>query len=103
MSTTLNLRQSSTLSSNTVQNLKNNSHCLAITTQSGKSNIDPSLPTVDEPRNANVVVNKKPKAELVNTIGIDVDAVKEKGKEKVDGPIVKSIPKPRPPFPQKMQ
>ena len=43
VSATVNTRQSSTLPSNTVQNLKNYGHCMEITTGGGKQTIDPPI------------------------------------------------------------
>ena len=40
---TVNRRQPGTLPSNTVQNPKNNVHCMAITTRGGKQTIDPPM------------------------------------------------------------
>ena len=45
LSATVNTRQPGTLPSNTVQNLKNDRHCMAITTRSGKQTIDPPMPS----------------------------------------------------------
>ena len=44
LSATVNTRQPGTLPSNTVQNLKNDGHCMAITTRAGKKTIDPPMP-----------------------------------------------------------
>ena len=41
-------RQPGTLPSNTVQNPKNDAHCMAITTRGGKQNIDPPMPSTEE-------------------------------------------------------
>ena len=48
LSATVNTRQSGTLPSNTVQNPKNDAHCMAITTQSGRKTIDPPMPSTEE-------------------------------------------------------
>ena len=48
LSATVNTRQPDTLPSNTVQNLKNDSHCMAITSQSGRQTIDPPMPSTEE-------------------------------------------------------
>ena len=40
---TVNTRQQGTLPSNTVQNPKNDAHCMAITTRGGKQTIDPPM------------------------------------------------------------
>ena len=45
LSATVNTRQPGTLPSNTVQNLKNYGHCMAITTRGGKQTIDPPMPS----------------------------------------------------------
>lgn len=50
MSATFNQKQLVTLQINIVKNPKNDSHCPAITTQSGKATLDPSIPMIDEPR-----------------------------------------------------
>ena len=43
LSATVNTRQLGTLPSNTVQNPKNDVHCMAITTQGGKQTVDPHM------------------------------------------------------------
>ncbi|XP_069149636.1 uncharacterized protein [Solanum lycopersicum] len=48
LSATVNTRQPGTLPSNTVQNPKNDAHCMAITTQSGRKTIDPPMPSTEE-------------------------------------------------------
>ena len=45
LSATVNTRQPSTLPSNTVQNPKNDGHCMQITTRGGKQTIDPPMPS----------------------------------------------------------
>ena len=45
---TVNTRQPVTLPSNTVQNPKNDAHCMAITTRGGKQTIDPPMPSTEE-------------------------------------------------------
>ena len=45
LSATLNTQQPGTLPSNTVQNPKNDAHCMAITTRGGKQTIDPPMPS----------------------------------------------------------
>ena len=44
----MNTRQPGTLPSNTVQNPKNDAHCIAITTRGGKETIDPPMPFSEE-------------------------------------------------------
>ena len=48
LSATVNTRQPGTLPSNTVQNPKNDGHCMAITTRGGKQTIDPPMPSTEE-------------------------------------------------------
>ena len=48
LSTTMNTRQPGTLPSNTIQNLKNDAHCMEITTRGGKQTIDPPMPSNEE-------------------------------------------------------
>ena len=48
LSTTINTRQPGTLPSNTVQNPKNDAHCMAITTRGGKKTIEPPMPSNEE-------------------------------------------------------
>ena len=48
LSATVNTRQPGTLPSNTVQNPKNDAHCMAITTRGGKQTIDPPMPFAEE-------------------------------------------------------
>ena len=48
LSATVTTRQPGTLPSNTVQNPKNDVHCMEITTRSGKQTIDPPMPSNKE-------------------------------------------------------
>ena len=48
LSATVNTRQPGTLPSNTVQNPKNDAHCMAITTRGGKQTIDQPMPSTEE-------------------------------------------------------
>ena len=41
----MNTRQPGTLPTFTVQNLKNDAHCMTITTRGGKQTIDPPMPS----------------------------------------------------------
>ena len=45
LSATVKTWQSGTPPRNTVQNPKNNGHCMAITTRGGKQTIDPPMPS----------------------------------------------------------
>lgn len=60
----LNQHQFGTLSRNTIQNLKIYSHCLAITSQSGKATIDAYLPVFDELTDYAVDFYNAPKAKI---------------------------------------
>ncbi|XP_069144516.1 uncharacterized protein [Solanum lycopersicum] len=48
LSVTVNTRQPGTLPSSTVQNRKNEGHCMVITTRGGKQTIDPHMPSKEE-------------------------------------------------------
>ena len=48
LSATVNRRQPCTLPSYTVQNLKNDAHCMTITTLGGKQTIDPPITSTEE-------------------------------------------------------
>ena len=48
LSASVNTQQPGTLPSNNVQNLKNDSHCMTITTRGGKQTIDPPMPSNEE-------------------------------------------------------
>ena len=89
---TVNTRQPDTLPSNTVQNLKNDAHCMEITTQSGKQTIDP-------PMSSNEEQVRKDDDKVVKGSG---EAEESTGKD-AEVPM-KVIPmlKPPPPFPQRL-
>ena len=85
LSATVNTRQPSTLPSNTVQNPKNDAHCMAITTQGGRQTVDPPMQSTEE-----YVV--KGSSEVEGSNGKDSEV-----------PIkVIPIPTPPPPFPQRL-
>ena len=48
LSATVNTRQPGTLRRNTVQNPKNDAHCITITNRGGKQTIDPPMPSTEE-------------------------------------------------------
>ena len=84
-----NTRQPGSLPSNTVQNLKNDAHCMEITTRGGKQTIDPPMTSTEEnvrKDNDNVV---KGSGEAEESNGKDAEV------------LIKVIPMPRtpPPFP----
>ena len=80
LSATVNTWQSGTLPSNTVQNPKNDAHCMAITTRGGRQTIDLPMPSTEE----NVV---KGSSEAEESNGKDAEVP------------IKVIPMPRPPPP----
>ena len=85
---TVNTRQPDTLPSNTVQNLKNDAHCMAITTQGGKQTIDPPMPSNEEKV-------RKDNDKVVEGSGEAEDST---GKD-AEVPIkVIPMPRPQPPF-----
>ena len=86
LSTTVNTRQPGTPPSNTVQNLKNDAHCMTITTRGGKQTIDPPMPS-------NEVKVRKDDDKVVKG---SVDEEEINGKD-VDVP-TKVIPMTRPPL-----
>lgn len=88
----MNTRQPCTLPRNTVQNPKNDRHCMAITTRGGKQTIDPPMPSKEEK-----VIKDNNKA--VEGSG----EVEDNTRKDVEVPI-KVIPMPRqpPPFPQRL-
>ena len=92
LSLTVNTRQPGTLPSNTVQNPKNDGHCMTITTRGGKQTIDPPMPSNEK--------NVKKDTDQV----VDVDAELEDNTEK-DAEVPKKVtpmPRPPPPFPQRL-
>ena len=92
LSATVNTRQPGTLPSNTVQNPKNDVHCIAITTRGGKQTIDPPMPSTEE----NV---KKDNDNVEKGSG---EAEESNGKD-AEVPIkVISMPRTPPPFPQRL-
>ena len=82
LSATVNTRQPGTLPSNTVQNPKNDGHCMAITTRGGKQTIDPPMPS-----NENEVTKDTDKV-----VNVDAEVPKK----------VTPMPRPPPPFPQRL-
>ena len=87
LSTTVNTRQPSTLPSNTVQNPKNDAHCMAITTRGGKQTIDPPMPSNE----------KKVRKDDDKVVKGSGEAEESTGKDaKV---LMKVVPMPRPPPP----
>ena len=87
LSATVNPRQPGTLPSNTVQNLKNNGHCMPVTTRGGKKTIDPPMPSCVE----NMIRGDDEVVEFSGELG------EKTGKEAEV--LQKVIPMPRPPSP----
>ena len=92
LSTTVNIRQPGTLPSNTVQNPKNDAHCVAITTRGGMQTIDPPMQSNEE----NV---RKDDDKVVKG---SVEEEESNGKD-AEVPIkVIPMPRPPPPFPERL-
>ena len=92
LSATVNTQQPGTLLSNTVQNLKNDAHCMTITTRGGKQTIDPLMPSNEENvrKNDDKVVKGSGQAE-------------ESTEKDAEVPMkVIPMPRPPPPFPQRL-
>ena len=87
LSTTVNTWQPGTLPSNTVQNPKNDVHCMVITTRGGKQAIDPPMPSNE----------KKMRKDDDKVVKGSVEA-EESTRKDVEVP-TKVIPMPRPPPP----
>nr|XP_010313156.1 uncharacterized protein LOC104644705 [Solanum lycopersicum] len=92
LSSTVNPRQPVNFPSYTVQNPKNDGHCMAVTTRVDKQTIDPPTPSdiEDEVRREDAVIEAS--GELVNK------AVKELEMPQKVTP----VPRPPPPFPQRL-
>ncbi|XP_049364329.1 uncharacterized protein LOC125829104 [Solanum verrucosum] len=91
-STTVNPRQLGTLPSNTIQNSKNDGHCMTVTTRGGKQTIDPPMPSEVERMIENGADEIKVSENLKN------DAEKE---AEVTQKVV-PIPRPSHPFRQRL-
>ena len=92
LSATMNTRQSGTLSSNTVQNLKNDAHCMTITTRGGKQTNDPHMASNEEKV-------RKDDEQVVKGSG---EAEESTGKDAKVPMKVIPMPRPPPPFPQRL-
>ncbi|XP_049357604.1 uncharacterized protein LOC125822257 [Solanum verrucosum] len=92
LSTTVNPRQPGTLPSNTIQNPKNDGHCMAVTTRGGKQTVDPHMPSGVE-KNASL------DDDVVEVSG-ETESATDK-EEEVTQKVV-PIPRPPPPFPQRL-
>uniref|UniRef100_M1D8E5 Integrase core domain containing protein n=1 Tax=Solanum tuberosum TaxID=4113 RepID=M1D8E5_SOLTU len=92
LSTTVNPRQLDTLRSNTIQNPKNDGHCMAVTTGGGKWNIVPPMPSEVER-----VVEKY--ADEIEVTGESKDATEKDSK--LTQKVIPMLRHP-PPFPQRL-
>ena len=92
LSATVNTRQPGTLPRNTVQNSKNDAHCMTITTRGSKQTIDPPMPSTKENvrKDYDNVVKGSGEAEESN--GLDAEVPMK----------VIPMPRPPPPFPQRL-
>ena len=92
LSVTVNTRQPGTLPSNTIQNLKNDAHCMAITTRGGKQTIDPPMLSNEEKVRKDNDKVVEGSGEVEDNIGKDAEVP------------IKVIPLPRQPplFPQRL-
>ncbi|XP_015160938.1 uncharacterized protein [Solanum tuberosum] len=90
LSATMNTRKSSMLSNNTIQNPKNDGHCMAITTRGGKWTIDPPM-TSDVERVVEIDGDK---------IEITEETKNATEKEAEIAQKLVPMPRPPPPFPQ---
>ena len=89
LSATVNTRQPGTLLSNTVQNLKTDVHCMAITTQGSKQTIDPPMPSNEE----------KVVTDYDKVVEVSGEVEDNTGKDAEVPQKVTTMPRP-PPFPQ---
>ena len=83
----MNTRQQGTLPSNTVQNLKNDAHCMAITARGGKQTIDSPIPSNEKKVRKDNDKVVKGSGEAEDSTGKDAEVP------------IKVIPMPRPPPP----
>ena len=90
LSATVKKCQPDTLLRNTVKNPKNNEHCMAITTRSGKQTIDPPMPTNE----------KKVKKDTDNVEDINGEVEDNTVKDVEVPKKVTPMPITPPPFPQ---
>ncbi|XP_049372849.1 uncharacterized protein LOC125837821 [Solanum verrucosum] len=92
LSATVNTYQPGTLPSNTIQNLKNDGLCMAVTTREGKQTTDPPMPSDVE--------------KVVETDGDEIEVTEEtKNATENEAEIAQKvvpIPRPPPPFPQRL-
>uniref|UniRef100_M1DWJ6 Integrase core domain containing protein n=1 Tax=Solanum tuberosum TaxID=4113 RepID=M1DWJ6_SOLTU len=92
LSTTMNPRQPGTLPSNTIHNPKNDGHCIAVTTRGVKQTIDPPMPSV-----VDVEIGKED-----DVVEVREESENATEKEAEISQKVVPIPRPPPPFPQKL-
>ncbi|XP_069145401.1 uncharacterized protein [Solanum lycopersicum] len=92
LSSTVNPHQPGTLPRNTMHNLKNDGHSMSVTTRGGKQTVDPPMPSgvEDERRGEDLV--EEVSGELVDKSGKEAELPQK----------VNPIPRPPPPFPQRL-
>ncbi|XP_049381274.1 uncharacterized protein LOC125845788 [Solanum stenotomum] len=90
--TTVNPHQPGTLPSNSIKNSKNDGHCMAITTRGGKQTIDPPMPSEVE-----IVVEK-----YDDELEVTEESKNATEKEVEVTQKVFHMPRPPPPFPQRL-
>ncbi|XP_015078368.1 uncharacterized protein LOC107022202 [Solanum pennellii] len=93
LSTIVNPRQPGTLSSNTIQNPKNDGHYMAVTSREGKH-------TIDQPMSSTVEGDMRKKDEVAESSGELGDTTK---KEVELLHKVVPVPRPPPPFPPRLE
>ena len=86
LSATVNTRQPGPVPSNAVQNMKNDAHCMEITTRGGKKTIDPPMPS------------NKEKVRINNDKVVECSGEAEDSTGKDAEVSIKVIPMPRPPL-----
>ena len=91
LSATVNTRQPGTIPSNTVQNPKNDGHCITITTRGGNQTIDPPMPSNEEKVTKDTEVVEV-NGEVEDNTGTNAEVLKK----------VTPMPRPPPPFPQRL-
>ena len=88
----MNTRQPGTLPRNTVQNLKNDGHCMAITTRGGKQTIYPPMSSNEKKVTTDNDKVVEVNGEVEDNTGKDVEVPKK----------VIPMPRPQPLFPQRL-
>ena len=90
LSATVNTRQPGTLPSNTVQNPKNDRHCMAITYRGGNQTIDPPMSSNE----------KKVTKDTYKVVDVDGELADNTAKDAEVPKKATPMTRPPPPFPQ---